>query len=294
MASADTGKPRPEGTRTRSEQQPAKQESPYDGERLHEYVEDFRRAAHQAVDWIAEYLEHGRRYPVLPRIKPGDLMDSLPPSAPEKGEPFDGDPARFREADPPRGHALEPSALHGVLRLHRFHPGHPRRDARRRAEHQRHPLADLARGGRTGAGDAGLAAAVAGLAGRSSSASFTTRLRSAACTRSPRRANWPIRRRAKTAAAPTWCCTPPSSRIRRSRRARSRSASGSGTCARCRSTRNSACGRMRCATGHRRDKAAGKRPFCVVATVGTTSTTSVDPVGRHRRHCREVQAVVAR
>jgi aromatic-L-amino-acid decarboxylase len=55
----------------------------------HAYVEDFRRAGHQAVDWIAEYLEHTRDYPVLPRIKPGDLMDALPPSAPDKGESFD-------------------------------------------------------------------------------------------------------------------------------------------------------------------------------------------------------------
>jgi len=53
------------------------------------YVEDFRRAGRQAVDWIAEYLEHTRDYPVLPRIKPGDLMDALPRSAPDKGESFD-------------------------------------------------------------------------------------------------------------------------------------------------------------------------------------------------------------
>ncbi len=54
-----------------------------------EYVEDFRRAGHQAVDWVASYLANTRQYPVLPRMKPGDLVDSLPVSAPEKGEPFD-------------------------------------------------------------------------------------------------------------------------------------------------------------------------------------------------------------
>ncbi len=54
-----------------------------------EYVEDFRRAGHQAVDWVAEYLENTRQYPVLPRIKPGDLVDALPASAPEKGESFE-------------------------------------------------------------------------------------------------------------------------------------------------------------------------------------------------------------
>ena len=53
------------------------------------YVQEFRQAAHQAVDWTAEYLEHTRDYPVLPRVAAGDLARSLPASAPEQGEGFD-------------------------------------------------------------------------------------------------------------------------------------------------------------------------------------------------------------
>jgi aromatic-L-amino-acid decarboxylase len=53
------------------------------------YVEDFRRAGHQTVDWIAEYLTNVSDMPVLAQTKPGDLLDALPKSAPEKGEPFD-------------------------------------------------------------------------------------------------------------------------------------------------------------------------------------------------------------
>jgi aromatic-L-amino-acid/L-tryptophan decarboxylase len=52
------------------------------------YVEDFRRAGHEVVDWIAHYLEHTRDYPVLPRVQPGDLTAALPRSAPERGEPY--------------------------------------------------------------------------------------------------------------------------------------------------------------------------------------------------------------
>jgi aromatic-L-amino-acid decarboxylase len=53
------------------------------------YVEDFRRAGHQTVDWIAEYLTNVSEMPVLAQTKPGELLDALPQSAPEKGEPFD-------------------------------------------------------------------------------------------------------------------------------------------------------------------------------------------------------------
>jgi aromatic-L-amino-acid decarboxylase len=71
MASADRGKP-----------------ASAEAQALRNYVEDFRGAAHQAVDWIADYLENTRRYPVLPDTRPGDLVDALPAAAPDHGEPF--------------------------------------------------------------------------------------------------------------------------------------------------------------------------------------------------------------
>ena len=52
------------------------------------YVEDFVKAAHEAVDWIGGYLKETRRYPVLPSVKPGELIDALPARAPERGEPY--------------------------------------------------------------------------------------------------------------------------------------------------------------------------------------------------------------
>ncbi len=33
--------------------------------------EEFRRYGHQVVDWIGDYLEDIRQYPVLPDMKPG-------------------------------------------------------------------------------------------------------------------------------------------------------------------------------------------------------------------------------
>jgi aromatic-L-amino-acid decarboxylase len=51
--------------------------------------EEFRSYAHQVVDWMADYLENIRDYPVLPDIQPGALVDQLPASAPEYGERMD-------------------------------------------------------------------------------------------------------------------------------------------------------------------------------------------------------------
>jgi aromatic-L-amino-acid decarboxylase len=53
------------------------------------YVEDFRRAGHETVDWIATYLSNVAEMPVLAQTRPGELLDALPQSAPEKGEPFE-------------------------------------------------------------------------------------------------------------------------------------------------------------------------------------------------------------
>ena len=155
--------------------------------------EEFRRHGHAVVDWIAEYLAHPECYPVLPKVQPGDLIDALPASAPERGRADGGDPRRFPEADRARHHALEPSRLHGLLLQYSAPgPGILAESARRRAERQRHALEDLARRHRTGAGGARLAAPVDRACRPSSSASSTTRPPSAPCTPSPRRAKRPI------------------------------------------------------------------------------------------------------
>jgi aromatic-L-amino-acid/L-tryptophan decarboxylase len=50
---------------------------------------EFRRQAHALADWIADYLADPGRYPVLARVKPGDVSAALPAACPEQGEPFD-------------------------------------------------------------------------------------------------------------------------------------------------------------------------------------------------------------
>jgi aromatic-L-amino-acid decarboxylase len=51
--------------------------------------DDFRRAGHQLIDWIADYFEHPERYPVLSRIRPGEIAQALPQSPPDGPEPME-------------------------------------------------------------------------------------------------------------------------------------------------------------------------------------------------------------
>jgi aromatic-L-amino-acid decarboxylase len=51
--------------------------------------DEFRQAARAAVEWIAEYLEDPRAFPVAPRMDPGALARTLPACAPEEGEPLE-------------------------------------------------------------------------------------------------------------------------------------------------------------------------------------------------------------
>jgi aromatic-L-amino-acid/L-tryptophan decarboxylase len=52
-------------------------------------LDEFRRAAYAHTDWIARYFEQVRDHPVLPSVRPGEFTGSLPQSAPEHGESLD-------------------------------------------------------------------------------------------------------------------------------------------------------------------------------------------------------------
>ncbi|HUP14619.1 MAG TPA: pyridoxal-dependent decarboxylase [Acidimicrobiia bacterium] len=55
----------------------------------HMSAEDFRRRAHQVVDWVADYMGEVENLPIIPEVKPGDIMRLLADHAPENAEPFD-------------------------------------------------------------------------------------------------------------------------------------------------------------------------------------------------------------
>jgi aromatic-L-amino-acid decarboxylase len=52
-------------------------------------ADELRRWGHAAVDWVADYLDTVERHPVVPDVEPGAVRSWLPPSPPDRPEPFD-------------------------------------------------------------------------------------------------------------------------------------------------------------------------------------------------------------
>ena len=59
--------------------------------------DEFRRAGHEIVDWIADYLRDIERQTVVPDVQPGDIRRRLPSSPPLRSESIDRLFADFRK-----------------------------------------------------------------------------------------------------------------------------------------------------------------------------------------------------
>ena len=51
-------------------------------------LDEYRARANELVDWIAEYLGHPERYPVLPPLHPGETRAALAAEPPDEAEPL--------------------------------------------------------------------------------------------------------------------------------------------------------------------------------------------------------------
>ena len=49
-------------------------------------TDEFRAAAHRAVEWVGDYLDTMRERPVVPPVAPGDIRRSLPSVPPPSVE----------------------------------------------------------------------------------------------------------------------------------------------------------------------------------------------------------------
>jgi aromatic-L-amino-acid decarboxylase len=58
---------------------------------------EFRARAHELVDWMADYLEHVRDYPVKSAVQPGEIYRQLSEAAPLDGESFEAIFADFEK-----------------------------------------------------------------------------------------------------------------------------------------------------------------------------------------------------
>jgi aromatic-L-amino-acid/L-tryptophan decarboxylase len=85
--------------------------------------EEFRRAGHELIEWIADYLANVGELPVLPRVAPGDLRNALPASAPESSESIDDILRDFRELVVPANTHWNHPRFHAYFSVSASGPG---------------------------------------------------------------------------------------------------------------------------------------------------------------------------
>ena len=85
--------------------------------------EELRRAGHEVIDWIADYLRDIRELPVLPRVQPGVIRDALPASAPERGEDIEAILRDFRELIVPANTHWNHPRFHAYFSVSASGPG---------------------------------------------------------------------------------------------------------------------------------------------------------------------------
>ena len=56
--------------------------------KLHMTTDEFRKEGYKVIDWIADYYENIESYPVLSKVKPGEIRNSLPKDPPLKGRNY--------------------------------------------------------------------------------------------------------------------------------------------------------------------------------------------------------------
>lgn len=86
-------------------------------------AEEFRRAGHELIDWITDYLQNVGDYAVLPKCQPGDVAACFPSSAPEKGKPIETILADFREKIVPNLNHWNHPRFHGYFSVSASEPG---------------------------------------------------------------------------------------------------------------------------------------------------------------------------
>jgi hypothetical protein len=111
--------------------------------------DEFRRHGYEVIDWIADYYSRIESFPVLSQVKPGAVRESLPASAPAKGEPF---PALLRDVEKLilPGDPLAIAELLCFFPWQRVRAGDLGRPAVLRAGSTRHALGDESGMHRTG------------------------------------------------------------------------------------------------------------------------------------------------